>query len=49
MNWIGAMLMTTTSLGHFVPAGRAQSVAGMGFSSSNTVLPFPITAVEPYS
>jgi hypothetical protein len=46
--WIGAVLMATTSLGHFVPAGQAQSVAGTGFSSSNTVSPFPMPAVEPH-
>jgi hypothetical protein len=44
---IGAMLIATASVEHFVPAGQAQSVASTGFSSSNAVSPFPITAVEP--
>jgi hypothetical protein len=46
--WIGALLIAATSLGQFVSAGQAQSVAGTGFSSSNTALPFPIMAVEPH-
>jgi hypothetical protein len=35
--WIGSMLIATTNLGRYVPAGQAQSDAAAGFSSSKTV------------
>lgn len=47
--WIGAILIAATSLGESLFAARAQAIARAGFPSSNTVSPFPMTVVEPYS